>query len=312
MEPDVNSDEVNLWYPRVLVCGSGGIKGLSLLGFLTTIEDIGLLERVDTYCGVSVGAVISLLLTVGYKVREIINIAVFLDILNVFTSFHFQSTLVNKGLISNKPVRDILNKIIIDKVGEIPTLSQLYSRTGLSLITVTLNVTTDQCEYMTPFTYPDIPCVDAVLCSMNLPFIFYQMVYNNNNYVDGGLANPYPIDYFDDEQTNILGIYMEPVFEETSGNLPISLYYSKLMYSIMAHRRNHIIEKSSHHCKHVCLDIHQSKSADTLGYSFTLDDKVKLIVDGYNKGREFIENVMNNTVPFPSKTGQRYVYPSQI
>jgi predicted acylesterase/phospholipase RssA len=295
------------WYPRVLVCGSGGVKGLSLLGFLSTIEDIGLLESIDTYCGVSVGAVISLLLTVGYKVREIITIAVFLDVLNVFTSFHFQSTIENKGLISNKPVREILNKLVIDKMGEIPTLSHLYTRTGISLVTVTLNVTTDQCEYMTASTHPHVSCVDAVLCSMNLPFIFYQMIYENNNYVDGGLANPYPIDYFDDGQTNILGVYMESVFEERTGNLPLSLYYSKLMYSIMAHRRNHIIEQSSNHCKHVCLEIHQSKSNDTLGYSFTLDDKVQLIVDGYNRGLEFIKNVDTPQAP---KTKQRYVYPT--
>jgi len=47
--------------------------GIINLGFLSPIEDFGLLNYVDTYCGVSIGAIISLLIISGYQIREIIN-----------------------------------------------------------------------------------------------------------------------------------------------------------------------------------------------------------------------------------------------
>ena len=254
------------WLPRVLVIGPGAIKGLKILGFLSPIEDSGLLEYVDTYCGVSVGSIISLLIVAGYPIREIVKEAATFDIFRDMESISITNIITNRGLISTEGVRNKLINLVIAKLGVVPTLHGLYMQTGKSLVTVTLNATDEKCVIMNPFTHPQISCVDAVLFSMNIPFIFYQLIYQGKTYVDGALANPYPVDYFDDEKTKILGIYIKTLHDNPEIRLPdiplpshnqviqrinneadsalsITTYILKTIQSLMDHRRNHIIGK---------------------------------------------------------------------
>lgn len=286
------------WYPRVLVIGPGGVKGLKVLGFLAPLEDSGLLNFVDTYCGVSVGAIISLLIISGYQIRELISEGTNLDLFKEIHNFNFQTSMENKGLLSNEPMKKHLSQLILDKFGNIPTLHNLYMRTGKAFITVTLNATDEECVMMTPFTHPSMSCVDATMFSMNIPFIFYQLIYKHKIYVDGALANPYPIDFFDDGKTNILGVYMKTIHKKDlhSESLPISTYCLKIFHSLMDHRRNHIIQLSSNLCKHVCLEC---DNVDTTGSSLDIDEKVQMLVDGFNRGKKFLYQLQSNTYVGP-------------
>jgi predicted acylesterase/phospholipase RssA/Txe/YoeB family toxin of Txe-Axe toxin-antitoxin module len=321
-----NSKDIS-WYPRVLVIGPGGIKGLKVLGFLSTLEDAGLLEYVDTYGGVSIGAIISLLIICGYEIREIIGEASKFDIFKELGAFNFKSVIENKGLISNEPSRKILTQLVINKFGNVPSLKNLYMRTGKSFTTVTLNATDEKCVLMDPFTHPDVSCVDATMFSMNIPFLFYQLVYRGKIYVDGALANPYPVDYFDDGNTNILGIYMKtsntgspsPVYhhvpgtiiqkiDEPSVQISMGTYALKVIHSLMDQRRNHIIQNSSVRCKHVCL---QTTIIDSVGYSVTIEDKALMLVEGFNEGKDFISQIKNNAYKGPKIPDKlKYKYPT--
>jgi predicted acylesterase/phospholipase RssA len=295
---------------------------------LSPIEDSGLLEYADTYCGVSIGAMISLLIICGYKIREIVGEAVKLDLFKEMGSFNFQSIMENKGFISNEPIRRVLSQLVINKFGSIPTLYGLYMRTGKSYIPVTLNATDGVGVMLNPFENPDVSCVDATLFSMNIPFIFYQLIHKGKIYADGALYNPYPIDYFDDGKTNILGIYMKTIHtnKENSTNptqspgiivrkvdtstdsLPISSYFLKIIHSLIEHRRNHIIQKASDKCINVCLE---TKNVDTIGYTLTTDDKALMLVEGFNEGKIFLSQLRDGTYKGPTiPQHQTYTYPS--
>src|SRR5579862_6074323 len=143
--------ELKQWIPRVIVIGPGGVKGLKVLGFLASLEDSGILEYVDTYCGVSIGAIICLLMIVGYKIREIIGIAVDIDVFKDIELFNFRGMIENRGLISSEPTRKRLTDLILKKLGVIPDLHNLYLMTGKSFTAVTLNATDVKCEMMNPF-----------------------------------------------------------------------------------------------------------------------------------------------------------------
>jgi len=286
--------ESNLWKPRVLVIGPGGIKALKILGFLSPLEDYKLLDLIDTYCGVSIGAVICLLTIVGYSIREIVGGAIALDIFKEMEDFDFHSG--NKGLISNEPARKQLSKLVIDKLGNVPNLHNLYMMTGKSFISVTLNTTDDKCEMLSPSTHPTLSCVDAVIFSINIPFLFYQLIYQNKIYVDGVLGNPYPINYFDDGNTNILGIYVKnkenPIIQKISPGekiIPINTYFLRIYDCLIDQRRNNIIQKSSNKCKHVCLFCKSVNSSRV-----EIEDKSLMLVEGYNEGREFLIDLKNN------------------
>ncbi len=316
----------DIWYPRVVVIGPGGVKGLKVLGFLSPIENSGLLEYVDTYCGVSIGAMISLLIICGYKIGEIVGEAVKLDLFKEMGSFNFQSIMENKGFISNEPIRRVLSQLVINKFGSIPTLYGLYMRTGKSYIPVTLNATDGVGVMLNPFENPDISCVDATLFSMNIPFIFYQLIHKGKIYADGALYNPYPIDYFDDGKTNILGIYMKNIHtnkensptttpatiirkvDASTDSLPISSYFLKIIHSLIEHRRNHIIQKASNKCINVCLE---TKNIDTIGYTLTTDDKAFMLVEGFNEGKTFLSQLQDGTYQGPIiPQHQIYTYPT--
>ena len=67
-----------------LILGPGGVKGFLELGSLYCLERKGELNGIKTYIGVSIGSLISLLLTSNFKV---------LDIFLEFISIHIKSEL---------------------------------------------------------------------------------------------------------------------------------------------------------------------------------------------------------------------------
>lgn len=311
---------MDMWNPRVIVLGPGGSKGIQQLGFLAPLEDAGLLDGVDTWCGVSVGALSSLMLVAGYDVRDTIQEASKLDLFRDIGELSLNSTIDNKGIISNQPVRERLTELIVNKFGSVPTLHNLYRITGKALVTVTLNATQEKVVMMDPFTHPHDSCIDATMLSMNIPFLFYQLVYRGDVYVDGALANPYPIDYFDNGQTNILGVFLkvkhdnEPsprqpriVEEVHDQTLPMGKYAGKILQTLMDQRRNSIIRLSSNLCKHVCL---MSETKDTTGYTVSVEDKGQMLIDGFNAGKVFLQQLVTNSyVPPPTQNVGTYSYP---
>lgn len=314
------------WRPRVLVLGPGGIKGLKILGFLSTVEDAKFLESVDTYCGVSVGAILSLLIIAGYHIREIIGEATMLDLFKDLVHFNIKNSITNKGLMSSEPIKQHITELILAKFGVVPTLHGLYLQTGKALVTVTLNATDEECVMMGPFTHPSVSCVDATMFSMNIPFVFYQLIYQDKTYVDGALANPYPIDYFDDGNTDILGVYLctnkalssvqnlpnppRPVLERIDPNqssLSIASYWMRIIDSLIEQRRTHIMQHASARCKHVSLE---TLTHDLMGVTLTITDKVNMLVEGFNEGKIFLKQLRENAYVAPSiPARQRYSYP---
>lgn len=278
--------------PRVLVIGPGGVKGFLILGCLLPLEEM--LHKVDTYCGVSIGSPIALLLICGYTIKEIITIANKIDFFKNLFYFNLQSTVNHQGLISNHLIRKKLTKLVLKKLGSIPTLYELYMKTGKSLITVTLNMTDERTEYWGPSTHGSESVIDAVIYSMNIPFIYYQLIHHDKLYVDGALGNPYPIDYFDDGQTEILGLYIKTVYEEST----ITNYVYKSFDAAIEQRRVSIIQNASSRCRHIELLTTFNNVLTT-----TIKHKAEMLIAGQQAGLDFL-----NRLPTVS-TAPKYIYP---
>src|SRR6056297_3123288 len=90
------------WTPELIVLGPGGVKGFLELGSLLVLEKWGWLDNVHTFVGVSVGAIISLLLICGYKVSEIIAEAADANIFQDMSTVRFSDIKGNVGLVSNE------------------------------------------------------------------------------------------------------------------------------------------------------------------------------------------------------------------
>ena len=335
---------MDLWRPRVLVLGPGGVRGFCFLGFLCAICDAGLLEETDIFCGVSIGGLISMLLVCGYKPREIIKEGTGLDIFKNLEPLTLTNIISARGLVSNKTIEDNLRRLIVAKFGSVPTFAQLYDLTGKALICVTLNTTDETCQMMDPSVTPNLNILDAVLRTINIPFLMQQLVQDGKTYVDGALANPYPVDYFDDGNTNILGIYLKTVHNDTvsvsgmsvegsisprggmdqtiSENTPnvsqhtgsilqntTSVYLQKIFQSAMDQRRISIIQNCSVRVKHAPLEC---VPRDALGIMTGIDAKGQMLSEGYTYGQRWVEQLKSNQYVSPAVPKRpRYSYPPE-
>lgn len=294
------------WRPRVLLIGPGGMKALKCLGFLSVMEDNNFFEKTDTYCGVSAGSIISLLIISGYTIRDIIGETNKLNIFGDLENFELKTSIDKTGFMSIEPIRSHITNLVIAKFGFVPSLKSLFLQTNKSLVTVTLNVTDEKCEMMSPFSHPNLSCVDAVMFSINVPFLYYQLLHEGKVYLDGALGNPYPINYFDDGFTNILGLYIKNINPPSDEVISFKLFIFKIIDSVINQRRQDIISSSSPNCRHVCLE---TNHFGVIGSSMSFSDKVQLLVEGYNQGKIFIKNLDNHPkidcpkvdrFPFPS------------
>lgn len=278
------------WKPDVLVLGPGGVKGFLELGALILLEAEGFLKNVTTYIGVSVGAIIALLLVAGYTVTEIIAEAVETNLFQDLSSINLENIKANSGLISNRAIRERLILRLEEKFGFVPNLDQLYLVTGLKFMCVTMNLSKCRAEYLSRQTCSDMSCVDAVMLSMNIPLIFYKLKYRGSIYIDGAFANSYPIDQYDDGTHDILGIYITTENEERMipEDFPIPMYLYKIIDCSMVENRERIIRASSNRCRHLGL---YSPTIDTLGLTMDIKTKSQLVLQGYHRAKEFVEQL---------------------
>jgi len=277
------------WLPTVLVIGPGGIKGFLYLGSLLVLESDGYLEKIKTYVGVSIGAIIALLLVAGYSVTEAVDTNLFQDI----SCLNWNEVKTNTGLISNRPIKEKLITCIENKYGKLLNLHELYQATGLEFMCVTMNLDMDRAEYLSWKNYPNMSCVDAVLLSMNIPLLFYKLKYNGCVYIDGAFGNPYPIDQYDDGKTDILGLYL--TLSSPERHFPIDshlvLYLYKIIDSSMTQIRERIIRGSSDRCKHLAF---LSPTFDTTGLTIDIKMKSEMIITGYITTKQFLEKLSKN------------------
>lgn len=198
-----------------VVLSGGGQKGIGQLGALHYHHEISTLQP-TIYAGTSVGSAISLLLACGYTPMEIFNRV---RELSTFSSTEPQRELwanisaiiTHFGLISVTTVTRIIEPLVIEKLGYIPTLGELRSKFGKTLVVSVFNSTKMMCEYFTPDTRPNLLTLDAVKISCAVPILFHRIRYDGCYYVDGGIGDNFPLDPVRAMAKRILGVLVTGV-----------------------------------------------------------------------------------------------------
>lgn len=295
------------WCPTVLVLGPGGMKGFLELGALTRLEERGILKNVNSYLGVSVGALISLLRIIGYTYREIAGIGSDLNLFNGWDDINFSEILRHNGIIGHDKLKSFLTKIVTSKLGIVPSFEQLFVMTNKVLRVVSYNLTAGTTCYFDYRTHPTRSVVDATMASCNIPLIFYKLKYLGDYYCDGAIGNPYPIDKVDDGATDILGIYIKSV-PDLENQDDIAWYFDKVVHATMVEYRKHIIKNSSDRCKHLGL---ASDIKDVTGLAVDNKARTEMFRAGYREADKFLnasgdiivmEPRANNPVPYVPTT----------
>lgn len=276
-------------YDTVVLSG-GGLNGIVLLGSLQLCKDRGMLENVNTFVGTSVGAIICYLLAIGYTPIEImVNLCTNAQLFDNLSKFKFIKSLNGQGATTFKHISDHLETMTIEKVGKLLTMSEVPK----TLIFGTYNISKTVPEYISASAYPDLPCIDALRMSCNLPFIFEHFKYGDDYYVDGGVYDSFPLNIAQKSGNKILGIclcgFKIGNAEESVGDFfgaNIVNYVFRILHVFVTSNATKSVEcKDDEKTTLVLLKKYNHQSVT----SFSVDSKMKLDMFsmGYEETKEF-------------------------
>lgn len=182
-----------------LVFSGGGVRGYSYIGVLQELERLGVkLTQLQGVGGTSIGALIAMLVAARWTpeqmLEELLSVnANSLVQLNLFTLWH------DFGLVAPDALCAYFNQLIARYLPSLepnPTLQALYDATGCKLLVVATNLNHNKEVAFSYETTPQMPVADACFMSMALPGLFTPVRMDGIMYVDGGIKNNFPLNYF--------------------------------------------------------------------------------------------------------------------
>jgi predicted acylesterase/phospholipase RssA len=196
-----------------VVVGGGGLKGLSFLGAIHFFKESGVLDKVETFAGTSVGAVICLLMALGYTPED--QLAMNLDA--SFLKMKPLSDMVkSRSLFDFSLLMEKLEEACVAKMDTSPSFRELRAFSGKSLRVVAYNASKNCQHLFSDVATPDVKVMEAVRYSCAIPLIFdTQTAENGDVFFDGGLVNNLPVDVVADDANNVLVVSTAAVPPET-------------------------------------------------------------------------------------------------
>lgn len=279
--PLYNSKNTN---KKILVLSGGGIKGITFLGGIKALEELQIIQHIDTFAGTSVGSIISFLLTIGYSANEMFK---FIKQYNFDTLKDISITLLlgSYGLDSGEKILDMIRKLMkIKNIDPSITLEQLFNLTKKIFIATSVNVNTQCAEYFSYKTHPSSKVIDVIRMSISIPFIFTPFKFNDNFYVDGGCMDNFPIEQFKNRMDEVIGICI--IEKKIQSNISgIDDYALKIISSLMNGVTNSAINHNYNNVITINID-----GIDGIGmedFNITQEKKKKLYKLGYDTVHEY-------------------------
>jgi predicted acylesterase/phospholipase RssA len=191
---------------NTLVLSGGGVKGLAMLGSLQYFIHDSKLKNLRKYIGTSIGAIICVLLIIGYDPKDIIVRFIHHQYLPNLPGYDFYNGIQGKGFLSYEVFEKILVDVIENKLGKIPTFGELYDLFGKELYIVTFNYTQKEEVILSHETSSSMSILTGLRMSSNVPFVFENFNYQGDFYFDGFITNNFPINLVNFETDIVIGI----------------------------------------------------------------------------------------------------------
>lgn len=180
-----------------LVFSGGGQRGFAYVGALKELETRGLVfAKLHGVGGTSIGSLFGMLLCAGYTPSEMEHEMYSLDI-NKLIDFNITTLFQEYGLDNGRRLRKLLAKYLRRKqFSPTITFEEMYKLTGIRFVVMGCNINTYEEYMMSHETTPKMGIVNACHMSMSLPLLFSPIKHNNALFVDGGIINNFPMQYF--------------------------------------------------------------------------------------------------------------------
>lgn len=219
-----------------MVISGGSLRAICAIGLIKYLEEQNIMNNIKTYVGTSAGSIVCLLATLGMTSIEMIDFikkTVKKDYVKKLDETEVLNFLNTYGLNSGILIERFIEDAILYKLGfgDISFL-ELTKQTGRNLVVCVANISKECEEYWSVDTTPSMSVIKAIRASCSLPFIFTPVKYNDCLYVDGGLLNKFPIDYFQEtNMKNIVGFCIKSVCISNIENMLD--YVNALMATVM-------------------------------------------------------------------------------
>lgn len=270
-----------------LIFSGGGVKGLAFIGVYKYLEEIDGLRYIDKIIGVSIGSAFAFLVTLGYNYRDIYNVFINIDFskthsINTECLFNFVD---NYGLDNGDKISKIL-KIFLRrkyKTDDI-TFNELFEKTNINLNILGTCLTTMSSTWFNIKNSPTMSVITAIKISMALPFIFMPLTIDNKIYVDGGLTNNYPIDSFNNNNKETIGIVI------TNDSFKYYKIDNIIDYMLAVLQTNFVKQDNEKIIKYFDVTIELKIDSNALEFNITREKKQEFIDLGYEQTKNEIRN----------------------
>lgn len=158
-----------------LALGSGGARGLSHLGVMRRLQELGI--PIDCVAGTSIGSIMGAIFISG-KVEETIHWAQELDWVKAAKLFAEVNVPIT-GFLRGKRIEELLRQFITFKD---------FSEMPIPFATVATNIVTGE-----EVVLRKGDLMEAIRASFAIPGVFMPIEHTDCQLVDGGLVNPLPI-----------------------------------------------------------------------------------------------------------------------
>lgn len=206
-----------------LVLSGNSTNAIVTLGALQYLVDVNVLRNVKTFIGTSSGAIVSLLMMIGYQPLEILTYICVNKVYRSMVRFNISNMLLlGKPLMSFEPIKNCIDTLIIDKLGFVPTMKDLEKIHGKKIIFPTYNLTDERREYISSETHPNLSITNGIRMSSNFPLVFEPFIHEGKEYLDGGLVDNFAVEYASDMGGTCLGVMTNNQMKhvkESKGNL---------------------------------------------------------------------------------------------
>lgn len=208
------------------VFSGGGSRGVAYAGAIDEwikLTKYNMQLHLQGAAGASIGALYAAGLVLGFPPSKIMSLATStnlvdicgIDLTNLWTGWGLDS--------GNK-----LYTWVKQHIGTM-TFQQMYQTTGRRLEVVITNLNTGLAEYVSHETYPNMLVAEGILTSMTIPPIFCPRKHGRHLYVDGGVADNYPILRFPAKHT--LGLRV--TWKHSPKLDTMEHYFSRLTYVLV-------------------------------------------------------------------------------
>lgn len=275
-------------YTKFVLSG-GSLKGYAYIGFLKHLEELKIVNKVETIVSTSIGSLFALFMLIGYNSKELNDI--FMEYEFDFSdNIKLESFITKYGFNDGSKLEQLVKIFLKNKkFDENLTLQQLYNKTKKTLVCTACNINTRETVFFDRITFPNMPCYAAIRASTALPIIFTPYLYEDNLYIDGGISTNIPIKYLIDKQDiydDILCVTLQSAKKKDNVQIDnMVIYVSSLIEVLLKSiREKHHKQINSHSIKHIEIKISETNSLD---FKLSKEEKKKIIDSGYTYTKEF-------------------------